>query len=211
MKKNNQWVVIIICGMLTASVAACQSQDKPQETEIVSLFNGKNLDGWHRYGKGEWTVTDDGILIGASSGEKGYSYLATDEEYKNFVLTVQFKQKKKGNSGVFFHSSVEGTKVSGWQAEIAPPGHHTAGIYESYGRGWLAIPDSSKESVLHMGQWNTMKIRVNGDTVDTWLNNTHMVQLIDEKIGNRSGHIVLQIHQGGGVGVQWKKIELKKL
>ena len=38
-------------------------------------------------------------------------------------------------------SSVEGTTVNGWQAEVAPPELFTGGIYESYGRGWLVQPD----------------------------------------------------------------------
>ena len=31
-------------------------------------------------------------------------------------------QEANGNSGVFFRSTVDGTKVSGWQVEVAPPG-----------------------------------------------------------------------------------------
>ena len=49
---------------------------------------------------------------------------------------MEFKQLANGNSGVFFRSFVEPpVKVHGWQCEVAPKGHDTAGIYESYGRG----------------------------------------------------------------------------
>ena len=38
--------------------------------------------------------------------------------------------------------------MNGWQVEVAPKGHDTGGIYESYGRGWLIqIPDE-KENIL---------------------------------------------------------------
>ncbi|GAI64275.1 unnamed protein product, partial [marine sediment metagenome] len=37
---------------------------------------------------------------------------------------------------------MEGIKISGWQVEVAPKGHDTGAIYESYGRGWLVrIPE----------------------------------------------------------------------
>jgi hypothetical protein len=175
-----------------------------------SLFNGKNLDGWKIHGTEKWYV-EKGELVCESGPDKEYGYLATDKKYKNFELTVQFKQEANGNSGVFFHSSLEGTKIAGWQAEVAPPNMHTGGIYESYGRGWLIKPDAEKEQYLKMGEWNTMKIRVDGDQVTTWLNGHEMITLKDEKIGSIDGQIALQIHSGGGIKVKWKNIKLVPL
>ncbi|MEC5142098.1 DUF1080 domain-containing protein [Chitinophaga sp. 212800010-3] len=175
-----------------------------------SLFNGKNLDGWKIYGTEKWYV-DKGELVCESGPDKEYGYLGTDGQYKNFELTLQFKQEADGNSGVFFHSSLEGTKITGWQAEVAPPGLHTGGIYESYGRGWLIQPDKEKEQYLKMGEWNTMKVRVQGDQVTTWLNGHEMITLKDEKIGSVNGQIALQIHSGGGIKVRWKNIRLVPL
>uniref|UniRef100_UPI0013D14DA6 family 16 glycoside hydrolase n=1 Tax=Acinetobacter baumannii TaxID=470 RepID=UPI0013D14DA6 len=85
----------------------------------------------------------------------------------NFTFTLEFKQEANGNSGVFFRSSIEGTKISGWQAEVAPPNLYTGGIYESYGRGWLIKPKPEDEQWLKMGEWNTMKLTVIGDEVTT--------------------------------------------
>ena len=121
-----------------------------------SLFNGKNLDGWKIYGTEKWYV-EDGLLVCESGEDKEYGYLGTEKNYKNFILTLEFKQNSNGNSGVFIRSTVEGTKVSGWQVEVAPPGLHTGGVYESYGRGWLIKPDPEKEKVLKEGEWNKMK------------------------------------------------------
>mgnify|MGYP001627970602 FL=1 len=128
--------------------------------------------------------------------------------YKNFELTLEFKQEADGNSGVFIRSTFDGTKVSGWQVEVAPPGKDTGGIYESYGRGWLIKPDPEKDQALKMGEWNTMKIRVDGPKVTSWLNGVEMVHLEDEKIGVGEGAIALQIHDGEGIKVTWRNIEL---
>ena len=176
----------------------------------IDLFNGQNLDGWEINGTEKWYV-ENGELICESGPDAAYGYLSTKKHYDNFELELEFKQEADGNSGVFFRSTVEGTIVNGWQVEVAPPKLHTGGIYESYGRGWLIKPEKEKDKVLIMGEWNHMKIRVVGDQVDTWLNGTPMVSLKDEKIGLGKGSIALQIHDGGGIKVRWKKIKLTAL
>lgn len=173
-----------------------------------SLFNGKDLTGWKIYGTEKWYV-EDGLLVCESGPDQEYGYLGTEKKYKDFDLTVDFKQGADGNSGVFFRSSIEGTKITGWQAEVAPPGHNTGGIYESYGREWLIKPDPKKDKYLKFGEWNTLRVRVVGGLVETWLNGHSMITLEDEKIGAANGIIALQIHSGGGIKVQWRNLEIK--
>jgi hypothetical protein len=176
----------------------------------VRLFNGKDLAGWKIYGTEKWYV-DAGELVCESGPDKQYGYLATKQPYKNFDLSLEFKQEANGNSGVFFRSSIEGTKISGWQVEVAPKDHDTGGIYESYGRGWLLqIPDE-KETILKPGEWNKLRIRVEGDHVQTFLNGQQMIDLHDEKIGAANGSIALQIHDGGGIKVRWRNLMLQIL
>ena len=180
------------------------------QAQKTSLFNGENLEGWNIHGTELWYV-EDGLLICESGPDNAYGYLSTTKYYDDFELTLEFKQEANGNSGVFIRSTVEGTKVSGWQVEVAPPGSDTGGIYESYGRGWLIKPEKEKDKSLKMGKWNKMKIRVVGDQVETWLNGTSMVSLKDEKIGQGKGSIALQIHDGGGIKVRWKNLKIKTL
>jgi hypothetical protein len=175
-----------------------------------SLFNGENLDGWTIYGTELWFV-DDGDLVCQSGPDKEYGYLGTDKYYKDFELSLEFKQESDGNSGVFIRSTVDGTKISGWQVEVAPPGLHTGGVYESYGRGWLIKPDPDREQYLKEGEWNTMKIRVVGSQLTSWLNGHEMVTIDDEGIGAGEGSIVLQIHSGDNVKVRWRKLEVTEL
>jgi hypothetical protein len=173
------------------------------------LFNGKNLDGWKIYGTEKWYV-EDGLLICESGPDKGYGYLATEEHFYDFDLSVDFQQEANGNSGIFIRSTIEGTKITGWQAEVAPPGHSTGGIYESYGRGWLIKPDPEKDKALKMGEWNTMRIVAKGSKVTTWLNGEKMIEIDDEKIGKGKGSIALQIHDGGGIKVKWRNLMIEK-
>jgi len=176
----------------------------------VSIFNGKDLTGWTIHGTEKWFV-ENGNLVCESGPDKQYGYLSTNSNYKNFELTLEFKQEANGNSGVFFRSSIEGVKISGWQCEVAPLNHHTGGIYESYGRGWLIQPDSTREKYLKTGKWNKLKLKVVGDEVTTWLNGHQMIYLKDAKIGAGNGFIALQIHDGGGIKVRWRKIKILEM
>jgi len=178
--------------------------------EPESLFNGENLDGWVTHGTERWYV-ENGELICESGPDAAYGYLSTERTFRDFDLSVDFLQEADGNSGIFFRSSVEGTVVSGWQAEVAPPRFFTGGIYESYGRGWLAQPDPALDAFLRMGDWNTMRVRAVGGRVTTWLNGTRMVDLEDEGIAAGDGAIALQIHEGGGIRVRWRNLRIVDL
>ena len=193
--------------LLICSFFSCNQN---QKLDTVSLFNGNNLEGWIIYGTEKWYV-DNNELICESGPEKQYGYLGTQDNFDDFILQLKFKQENNGNSGVFFRSTVDGTKVKGWQVEVAPPGFHSGGIYESYGRGWLVKPESSKDSIVNMGEWNDMKIKVIGDEVTTWINDTEMIKIKDSIIGKGIGGVALQIHDGGGIKVRWKDLKIQKL
>ncbi|CAN5761836.1 hypothetical protein BH10BAC3_BH10BAC3_22770 [soil metagenome] len=194
-----------IIGLLCLSISVGVSAQK-----FKKLFNGKDLTGWTINGTEKWYV-DKGELVCESGPDKQYGYLSTDKPYKNFILDLCFKLEANGNSGVFIRSGIEGTKISGWQVEVAPAGLHTGGIYESYGRGWLIQPKPEDEKWLDSTGWNHMVINVQGDQVTSYLNDHMMVQFKDEKIGAGTGFIALQIHDGGGIKVRWKKIKIKEL
>ncbi len=194
--------ILLFMFLITAHLGVSQKTEK--------LFNGRDLKGWKIHGTEKWYASK-GELICESGPDKQYGYLATDKEFKDFELTLMFKQESNGNSGVFFHSQIDGIVVNGWQAEVAPMNLHTGGIYESYGRGWLIKPTADKEAALKENEWNEMKVLVKGNVVTTWLNGTEMITLTDDKIGSRAGKIALQIHDGGGVKVRWKNIRIKSL
>lgn len=197
--KKVSMILLLICVGIGPAVSA-----------QTNLFNGKDLSGWKAYGTEKWYV-EDGLLVCESGPDQEYGYLATEKHYKNFELNLEFLQEADGNSGVFIRSTIEGVKVSGWQVEVAPKGLHTGGVYESYGRGWLIKPEAAKEEVLKEGEWNKMKIVVNGDTITSYLNGVEMITITDAKIGEGEGSVALQIHDGGGIKVKWRNINIKEL
>lgn len=224
-KNSGKWAMAPEYGLARRGVINLQDHGSPasfrnlkikelprKSGQTIDLFNGADLSGWESYGTEKWYVDGDKNLVAESGPDKEYGYLATRQYYNDFDLTLEFNQVSNGNSGVFFRSFIEApVKVHGWQCEVAPKNNDTGGIYESYGRGWLAqIPDE-KETILKEGEWNTMRIRVEGDHVQTWLNGEPMVDITDAKIGAAQGRVALQIHSGGGIKVLWRNIRLTEL
>lgn len=200
-----------------ASFRNIKIKELPRKEPAASecLFNGKDLHGWEAFGSIGASVDEEGNLVVESGADKTYGYLGTRGYYKDFDLTVEFKQCSNGNSGLFFHAFVEDSyqnnAVNGWQCEVAPKGCGTCGIYESYGRGWLAQVPSDKEDVLKEGEWNTLRLRVEGDSVQTWLNGVEMVSISDSLVGSKEGRIMLQVHEGDDIKVLWRNFNMTVL
>ena len=202
--------ITLVSALIFTLIFANSIAQSTKKGKWINLFNKKDLTGWKIYGTEKWYV-DNGELVCESGPDKEYGYLGTDQKFKDFELSLEFKQEADGNSGVFFHSSIEGTKITGWQSEVAPPGHSTGGIYESYGRGWLIKPTEEKDKALKMGNWNEMRVKVIGNNVKTYLNGQEMITFTDDKIGSVDGIIALQIHSGGGIKVKWRKIKVREI
>ncbi|WP_160060978.1 3-keto-disaccharide hydrolase [Psychromonas sp. L1A2] len=213
----------LLIGITLAFVVSCKSTptnvtDDPSvayspivvdQSKAISLFNGKDLSGWKIHGTEQWYV-EDGLLVCENGVDNTFGYLTTSKHYKDFELTLEYKQEKRGNSGIFVHSIVEGNKATGWQVEIAPPGHNTGGI-NAYKRGWLAKPNSAKDAVIKMGEWNKMKVQVKGGLIISWLNGTQMVTVNDSEISQSEGGISLQIHGENKTKIKWRNIRLVEL
>jgi 3-keto-disaccharide hydrolase len=184
-------------------------------TGWTSLFNGKDLSGWKRNGDEKWVV-DQGTILCESTANK-YGYLTTEKTYQDFALRLEFKGEAEGNSGVFVHARItgidpeHGPDIEGMQVEVDPgKGKHTGGLYESGGRGWVAMPTAEGENALKPGEWNDLEVSVQGSHIRTRLNGVKVVDYTDPSSKFNEGVIALQIHTGGGVKMRWKDIEIKE-
>jgi len=198
--------------VLAPGASAQSSAKKPW----VPLFNGKDLTGWKNNGEEKWVV-EAGTILCESAANK-YGYLTTEKSFRDFNLRLRFKGEAAGNSGVFFHARIvglnpnHGPDIEGMQAEVDPNfGKHTAGLYESGGRGWVAMPTADGERALKPDEWNLLEISVFGNHIVTRLNRVQIVDFTDPAPKFTEGVIGLQIHTGGGVRVRWKDIEIQEM
>lgn len=205
-------MVYVLASMLIL-VTASASQPQ-QRGGWISLFNGKDLSGWKNNGDEKWVV-EQGTILCESTANK-YGYLTTEKSYRDFDLRLKFKGEAAGNSGVFVRSRIlgidpqHGPDIEGMQVEVDPNvGKHTGGLYESGGRGWVAMPTAEGEQALKPGAWNDLEVSVRGPHIITQLNGTKTVDFTDTAPRFTDGVIGLQIHTGGGVKMRWKDISIK--
>jgi len=176
----------------------------------VSLFNGKDLTGWKAHGQERWTV-DDGEIHGVAV-TKEYGYLSTEKTYRDFEMKAKFKAEGTGNSGIFYHSSLDGVDIKGVQVEVDPhPGMHTGGLYESAGRGWLIQPNDAAEKALVVDGWNEVRAVVRGPHAQTWVNGVPAVDYTDPSPKYTDGLIALQLHAGGEGKMRFKDIVVREI
>src|SRR3954468_24302218 len=78
---------------------------RAQSNDWVSLFNGKDLDGWEQHsGLAQYRV-EDGAVVGKTVLNTGNSFLCTKKKYGDFVLELEFKVDHTMNSGIQFRSA----------------------------------------------------------------------------------------------------------
>lgn len=75
---------------------------EPVWGEPITLFNGKDLNGWHAQGANQW-IAENGILRSPKSG----SNLVSDQTFKDFKLHIEFRYPKGSNSGVYLRGRYE--------------------------------------------------------------------------------------------------------
>ena len=208
MVKYPKYVAVMM--IVLAPVLLAQRPPKATGKGWVPLFNGKNLDGWKNYGAEKWTVENGEILGEAVT--KAYGYLGTEKTYKNFEMTGKFKAEGTGNSGIFYHSSLDGVDIKGVQVEVDPhPGMHTGGLYESAGRGWLIQPSEAAEKALVVDGWNEVRAVVRGPHVQTWVNGVPAVDYTDPSPKYTDGLIALQLHAGGEGKMRFKDVVVREI
>jgi hypothetical protein len=192
----------------------------------VSLFNGKDLDGWvQRGGKAKYRA-EGGQIVGASVPNTGNSFLCTKKDYGDFVLELEFKVDPHLNSGVQIRShcfdedktvelggkeyKIKAGRVHGYQVEIDPDVKRgrlwTGGIYDEGRRGWLQDLKNNEPArkAFKPNEWNKFRIECQGDHIRTWLNGVPAADLHDAV--TPSGFIALQVH---GVGKKTEPLEVR--
>jgi hypothetical protein len=170
----------------------------------------EGLDGWHILGNGNWTLKD-GIIEGKQpESEKTYTHVVSDKSYRDFKASLKFKAVK-GNSGFYFRVRPdEKGLMHGIQAEIDEL-ENAGGLYESYGRQWVAKPDDEFVKTYFKPQdWNEMTVKARGPHVVVHVNGTKVSEINDSTVA-MEGPFALQIHGGQDVHVMFKDIKIEDL
>ena len=197
----------MLCALLTSGVVllaqAGKTPAKQVEKDGVSLFDGMSLAGWHPEGQAKWRVAGGAIVADAS----GDGWLRSDKVYSNFVLSLEYRNSPKGNSGIFLRATKE-TKpaeqcnpVDAYEFQINnEDAKYATGSVEDVIQRLVTINPASN-------QWHKVEITVRGNNIAATLDGQKVLDGSDAKL--KSGHIGLQHHKD--MKIEFRGIRIRDL
>jgi len=178
MKRQNGLLIFPI--LLIAFSAILIAYSSAGEAQFVPMFDGKTLAGWNT--TGNWIVKEGGVItLVPRPGEEGWkrydAYLTTARKYNDFVLDLEFKIGKAGNSGVFLRVGDLLSQVdTGMEVQILDthglenPGHHDCG-------GVIRTAAPSKNMAKPAGEWNRYVITCQGSQLNVVFNGEEIIDI----------------------------------
>jgi hypothetical protein len=209
--------------------------EMPQDTGFVSIFDGRDLDGWKglvgnpitrakmkpaqlakaqvkadEAMRRDWKVSPDGLLV---FDGKGFDNICTKKDYGDFEMYVDWRLDPAGpeaDAGIYLRGTPQ---VQIWDTSRVNVGAEvgSGGLYNNkVNRSTPLVVADNK-----LGDWNTFHIKMTGDRVSVWLNGILVTDnVILENYWDRSqaifptGQIELQAH---GSKVYYRNIYVKEL
>ena len=197
---------VALAGLLVIGIAAAQNTltDAEKKAGWILLFDGKSLNGWEARptfeagNKGDWSVAEGAMLCGGTVP----SWIATNESYSDYRLTLEFRGAEKVNSGVFLRSQKEGQPhVTGYELQIwdyQPAGFNTGSLVGSI---------KAEPVKIRPTEWNQYDITAKGDHFTIVLNGKKLLDAKDAK--HRSGVVGFQCQKEQRI--EFRNIKLQKL
>jgi hypothetical protein len=211
--KSATLLLTVLSACVACGVSAAGAPDQaaapaaPAAGAWRPLFDGKTLAGWHQVGDGEWVVEDGAIVGRTQEAAKLYGLLVSDGVYHDFTVRLKFKSIK-GNSGFYIRTVLASPdEAHGLQIEVDPR-NDSGGIYESYGRAWVAKPDPGNfAKYFKPDDWNELTIAAYGRDVKVTVNGVTSAELKGDP-SRPAGQLAMQMHAGNEMLVMFKDIEI---
>lgn len=218
--KTLTWAILAAASALL--LAGCATKVGPgagTQQGWISLFNGKDLEGWQQLNGIAKYAAKDNCIVGTSVPNSANSFLCTRKNYADFELEFEVKVDAELNSGVQIRSEskpdYQNGRVHGYQVEIAVGGF-SGGIYDEARRAKFLNaekPTDEIKALLKKDAWNKYRVVCKGDLIQAWVNGVKVTDLKDDM--TKTGFIGLQVHAVGQrvepLEVRWRNMRLKEL
>jgi hypothetical protein len=233
-------LAVIVFTALAAAASLLPAADAQPPKGFTALFNGKDLAGWHGMKRDfdpyklaampeaerqaqieKWTAdakehwkAENGELVNDGQG----AYLATDKDYGDIELLIDYKTVPKADSGIYLRSTPQVqiwdyTKEGGKWKQGADKG--SGGLYNNSrnapGRDPLVLADKP------FGEWNHFRILMVGERVTVYLNDKLVVDHARlENFWDRTHKLPLlakapiQLQTHGGE-IRWRNVFIREI
>lgn len=203
-------LALVALSLITASATHAVAE----EGDWVTMFNGKNFDGWKiNENKDSWRI-EDGLLV--SNGPRSHVFYDAKKPFKNFHFKAQVKTTKGSNAGIYFHTKFqkEGWPQYGYECQV-----NVSHKDPKKSGGLYSVKDVANPPVKD-DQWYTQEIIVKGNNIKLIIDGKTLVDYTepeDKKAFSKSferrlgeGTIGLQAHDPDSL-VYFKDLKIKRL
>ncbi len=189
MKTSLRLILLFFCFSFGFSKVYAQEFDannRLNTDEIAAgwqlLFDGKTTSGWHLYNEGKiksaWNVKNGELVCDPNIEKVERGDLVSDNQYKNFDFSFEWKISEAGNSGVFINVQEAPEFPTAWTTgpeyqlldnanmpkDYLVDGKHSAGCVYSLS------PLLNEVQPKPSGQWNHSRILQQNGVITFWLN-----------------------------------------
>ena len=191
-------VTAAVLYTLSASAAEPRPDNVPPQG-FQALFNGKDLTGWTEGGKTpkHWSVKNDVLTFDGKGGD-----LFSIAKFSNYVLLVDWRVEKNGNSGVYLRGGNP-------QVEINDADSPKGKIWVGTTGGLYPDLPPTRRAAKATGKWNHFKITVDQGVITVLTNDKKTVDGFKKDWGKTStGSIGFQNH---GTRLWFKNVYIREL
>ena len=165
----NRLIVVLVLAAASAGMA---------QDGWISLFNGKDFDGWKVGGnQNSFTVSDGALVAHGPVAHAFYDGPVNKHDFRNFELSVEVKAAAGSNGGIYFHTEFQdgGFPKKGFEVQV-----NNSYVRDPVKSGSLYhVKDVGEEEIRGItkdNEWFTENILVQNDTVTIRLNGREVVK-----------------------------------
>ncbi|MCF0062705.1 DUF1080 domain-containing protein [Dyadobacter chenwenxiniae] len=165
----------------------------------ISLFNGKNFDGWKiGANASSFTIVDGNIQVAGPRAHLFYDGPVKNHMFKNFEFKATVMTKPGANSGIFIHTAYQ---EDGWPSqgyEVQVNQSHTD--YKRTGSLYNVV--DVKETYVKDNEWYTEYIKVEGKHITIKINDKVVVDYEESDVDKREGDMKNKFLKAGTFALQ---------
>lgn len=188
MARRSSYLALYLLSLAAAALAAqAPASDTPPPNTLSTaeraagwrlLFDGRTTAGWRGYKKASlpsgWRVVGGALTRTGGGGD-----IITTQQFRNFELTLEWNIAPGGNSGIFYRASEDEDGIH-WTApemQVLDDARHPDGKSRLTAAGAnYGLHPAPAGIVKPAGQWNQVRLIVNGRHVEHWLNGVRVLQ-----------------------------------